>query len=62
MRSFDEWVNITVKAMEDDIADAVFQEISGLRHETPTQSRVSEVMAQFQKESQKSIQQWQEKI
>ena len=50
MRSFDEWVDITVKAMENDVPGNIFQEILGSRHETPMQSDVSKVMAQVQKE------------
>ena len=53
MRSFDEWVDMTIKAMENDVTENVFQEILGSRHETPAQSDVSKVMAQVQKEIQK---------
>ena len=50
MRSFDEWVDMTVKAMENDVTENVFQVLLGSRHETPAQSDVSRVMAQVQKE------------
>ena len=53
MRSFDEWVDMTVKAIENDVTENAFQEILVLRHETPAQSDVSRVMAQVQKEMQK---------
>ena len=53
MRSFDEWVDMTVKAMENDVTGNVFQETLSSRHETPAQSDVSKVMAQVQKEMQK---------
>ena len=55
MRSFDEWVDMTVKAMENDVTENVFQELLGSRHETPAQSDVSKVMAQVQKEMQKKL-------
>ena len=55
MRSFDEWVDMTVKAMENDVTGNVFQEILSSRHETPAQSDVSKVMAQVQKEMQKKL-------
>ena len=55
MRSFDEWVDMTVKAMENDVTENVFQEILSSRHETPAQSDVSKVMAQVQKEMQKKL-------
>ena len=55
MRSFDEWVDMTVKAMENDVTENAFQEILVLRHETPAQSDVSRVMAQVQKEMQKKL-------
>ena len=55
MRSFDEWVDMTVKAMENDVTESIFQEISCSRHETPAQSDVSKIMAQVQKEMQKKI-------
>ena len=54
MRSFDEWVDMTVKAMENDVTGNVFQEILSSRHETPAQSDVSKVMAQAQKEMKKN--------
>ena len=53
MRSFDEWVDMTVKAIENDVTGNVFQEILSSRHETPAQSNVSKVMAQVQKETKK---------
>ena len=55
MRSFDEWVDMTVKAMENDVTEDIFQEILCSRHETPAQSDVSKVMAQVQKEMQKKL-------
>ena len=55
MRSFDEWVDMTVKAMENDVTENAFQEILGSRHETPAQSDASKVMAQVQKEMQKKL-------
>ena len=55
MRSFDEWVDMTVKAMENDVTGNVFQETLSSRHETPAQSDVSKVMAQVQKEMQKKL-------
>ena len=54
MRSFDEWVDMTVKAMENDVTENAFQEILCSWHETPAQSDVSKVMAQVQKETQKN--------
>ena len=53
MRSFDEWVDMTVKAMENNVTENAFQEILVSRHETPAQSDVSRVMAQVRKEMQK---------
>ena len=53
MRSFDEWVDMTVKAMENDVTENIFQEILCSRHETPAQSDVSKVMAQVQKKIKK---------
>ena len=53
MRSFDEWIDMTVKAMENDVTENIFQEILCSRHETPAQSDASKVMAQVQKEMQK---------
>ena len=55
MRSFDEWVDMTVKAIENDVTGNVFQEILSSRHETPAQSDVSKVMVQVQKEMQKEL-------
>ena len=55
VRSFDEWGDMTVKAMENDVTENIFQEILSSRHETPAQSDVSKVMAQIQKEMQKKL-------
>ena len=55
MRSFDEWVDMTVKAMGNDVTESIFQKILSSRHETPAQSDVSKVMAQVQKEMQKKL-------
>ena len=58
MKTWNEWVDEAVAAMEQDISDAIWRELTHETVDTPTQTRVSKVLEQFQQEAAQSIEQW----